>query len=1044
MLTGLLNKLSVRHRIRAIVAIVIGGIILGGGMDILMLRETLRNEKEVKTRQLVEAGFGVLNHFHDLEQKGELSEAAAKAAAMGTLRAMRYDGTDYFWLNDLGTPVPRMVMHPTMPDLDGKLMDDKKFNCATSLRVGNDGPFQATDGKMNLFAAFVQVVNRGEQGYGTYDWPKPLVGGGATAEAYPKLSYVRKFAPWGWLIGSGIYIDDIDRLMRERALRHLSWIAGIGFILLLLASAIARSITRPLRSTIALMDEIGGSEQGLALRLPVAGPSEFARLAHGFNAMLERIQARDAELERHQAELEDEVARRTVSLSEMNLQLEQKLIERKVAELALHDSNERFRSISSTAQDAILMIADDGTIAYWNESAERIFGYRQDEALGQDLHDLVTPERYRSAFRKGFERFRGSGEGAAIGKTLELAGLRRDGSEFPIELSLSAIRLGEAWFAVGFVRDISERKRAEQEISESRARMDALVNASGETMLLLDPEGDILSINASGAERFHKRPDELVGLNFFSLLPPDLAETRRTIMQQAILNGVPLHSQDRRGNIFFDNSLYPVKDETGTVTSVAVYAEDVTEQRRTEQVEEIFRNLHGMILKWHMDVASLAQMFCDEILPVFGLAAAWIGRAEKDGRLVLLAGTESMGREFLENMAENRLRWDGESAACPSAGGVIRGGYAQKASLDACQSCGMGGRPEGARETLALPLTLGGETWGVLVLYSADGHQFDSSQLSLKLSMIAHRLGMSLDAALQQEWLSLLDSALAGVGNAVMITDQDSHILWANRALVTLSGYATEEILGKTPNLFSSGAQNAEFFRRFWETLQAGQTWQGDIVNARRDGSRYTAHQTVTPLFGGDGQIAHFIAVLEDVTERKALEALVQHEANFDRLTDLPNRGLFFDRLEQAMAVARRDNLRGALLFIDLDHFKEINDRFGHGAGDILLITVAHRLRDQVRESDTVARLAGDEFTVILPHLQQTDDACRVAEKILAAISLPMDIGGHETSIGASIGVALFPDHGATVEEIVHAADCAMYEAKGKGRNSVHLQGTPV
>jgi diguanylate cyclase (GGDEF)-like protein/PAS domain S-box-containing protein len=937
-----------------------------------------------------------------------------------------------------------MVMHPTMPELDGKLLDDPRFNCATSLRVGDEGPFQMTDGKMNLFAAFTQVANRGDHGYVTYNWPKPLAGGGATANVYPKLSYVMKFAPWGWLIGSGIYVDDIDRLVQERALQHLSWIAGIGFILLLLASAIARSITRPLRSTIALMDEIGGSEQGLGRRLPVAGASEFTRLALGFNAMLERIQARDAELERHQAELENEVARRTISLSEMNLQLEQKLIERQVAERALQESNERFRSISSTAQDAILMIADDGTIAYWNEAAEKIFGYPLGEALGQDLHDLLAPERYRAAFQKGFEHFRSSGEGAAIGKTVELAGLRKDGSEFPIELSLSAMRLGETWFAVGFVRDISERKRAEQEINESRARMNALLNASGETMLLLDPEGEILSINTSGAERFHKGPDEMLGLNFFSFLPPDLAQTRRAIMQQAILTGVPLHSQDRRGNIFFDNSLYPVKDETGTVTSVAVYAEDVTEQRRAEQVEEIFRNLHGMILKWHLDVPSLSQMFCDEILPVFGLTAAWIGQAEKDGRLVVLAGTESMGPGFLENLSDNRLRWDGDSAACPSAGAAIRGGYAQKANLDACQTCGMGGRPKGARETLALPLTLSDKTWGVLVLYGPDGHQFDSGQLSLKLSMIAHRLGMTLEAALQQEWLSLLDSALAGVGNAVMITNAESRILWANQALTTLSGYPTKDILGKTPKLFNSGAQNGEFFRRFWETLNAGQTWQGDMVNARPDGSRYTAHQTVTPLLGGDGQIAHFIAVLEDVTERKALEALVQHEANFDRLTDLPNRGLFFDRLEQALVQARRDNLRGALLFIDLDHFKEVNDRYGHHAGDILLITVAHRLRDQVRESDTVARLAGDEFTVILPHIQQADDASRVAEKILAAMSLPIDIGGHETSIGASIGIAMFPDHGATVEEIMQAADGAMYAAKAKGRHGIQLHGTPV
>ena len=162
-------------------------------------------------------------------------------------------------------------------------------------------------------------------------------------------------------------------------------------------------------------------------------------------------------------------------------------------------------------------------------------------------------------------------------------------------------------------------------------------------------------------------------------------------------------------------------------------------------------------------------------------------------------------------------------------------------------------------------------------------------------------------------------------------------------------------------------------------------------------------------------------------------EERIKHTAHFDPLTDLPNRSLFFDRLGQALV--RRDDLTGALMFLDLDHFKEVNDQLGHAAGDSLLIAVAQRLRAQVRESDTVARLGGDEFTVILPSLHDGTDAVRVADNILAAIAQPFPIAGKDVTVGVSIGIALFSEHGTNTEHVLNAADNAMYLAKNQGRN---------
>lgn len=1011
-----LNRLSVRNRIWTIVVLLIGGIVVGSVVDILLLREVLWHEKEQKTRQLVESSFGVLTHFHALQQKGDMSEAAAQAAAMGTIKAMRYDEKEYFWLNDLGTPFPRMIMHPTMPELDGQVLDMPQFNSTTGLRAGADAAFSATRGPKNLFVAFTEVVNQGGQGYVTYDWPKPTEGAGVTAQRYPKLSYVKKFAPWGWLIGSGIYLDDVDTAVRQQIGGHVLLVAGVGAVLLLFAAFIARSITKPLRQTVTSMRAMGLADGGLTPRLPVDGCSEIAELAGGFNDMLGHLEERDARLAQQRASLEEEVVRRTAELRE---------------------SEEKFRRICATAQDAIIMLDRDCTISYWNAAAEKIFGYRPDQALGQDLHALLAPERFREAFRHGFAQFRLTGEGPAVDKTLGLTGLRQDGSEFPMELSISALHMQGSWVAVGFVRDISERKRADHVIRESQARMRALLDATDESIMLLDPQGLILAMNAFAAQRFGQTPEAITGKNFFALLPPDLAADRRAVMNQVVITGEPLHSQDRRGATFFYNSVYPVKDESGAVESIAVHAKDVTEQHCAREVEDIFRNLDAVLLKWRMNLASIAQLFCDDILPVFDLAAAWIGRAEKDGVMTLLASAEGPDKGVLHALHENDLRWNGDPACCLPLEAVIRSGTYQIVSADAldCHACSGVTHALDARAAMVLPLTLRGENWGVLTLYGRDAFQFGGEALPARLAAIAGRLGAALESALQQEWLSLLDTALAGVDNSVFMTDANAVILWSNRAFAQLSGYASEEILGKTPQLFKSGGQDADFYQNFWQTIKSGGTWHGDIVNARRDGSRYAVSQTVTPLLDANREVSHYVAILEDITQRKAAEERVQHAAQFDLLTDLPNRSLFFDRLGQTLVLARRDNLSGALLFLDLDHFKEVNDQRGHAAGDALLIAVAKRLREQVRESDTVARLGGDEFTVILPSLHDRHDAVRVADNILGAITQPFLIADKEVTIGVSIGIALFPEFGDTVGHLLNAADNAMYLAKNAGRN---------
>ncbi|MDD5295641.1 MAG: response regulator [Rhodocyclaceae bacterium] len=490
-----LKRLSIRNRVWMIVAMLIFGIGLGAALDTLLLRQVLWHEKEVKTRQLVDSAYSVLAHFYDLQRKGELSEAAARAAAIGTIKAMRYEETEYFWLNDLGTPFPRMIMHPTMPTLDGTLLDSQQFNCATGLRVGNETRFTATDGRKNLFVAFVEVVSQGGQGYVTYNWPKPRANGGVSEELHPKLSYVRKFEPWGWLVGSGIYMDDAADAVRTQAWHNLLLVAGVGAVLLLLASLLAHGIAAPLRRMVATMRTLGVSDSGFSQRLPVEGPGEVADLAGSFNEMLGHLQERDWELARHREFLEDEVARRTTELRATNQQLARELEERKrnSEELERYRHHleelvdERTAEVSArNRQLGEIQLAMDqvGIGIYWidprtgrffnvNQYACDMLGYTREEMLGLRVPDIA----------RNFppEAFQMTAYSVRQGQTqpFESENCAKDGRVIPVEITpyfLEGTQDQAAHFIV-FARDISQRKQGEQALLEAKEAAEVATRA---------------------------------------------------------------------------------------------------------------------------------------------------------------------------------------------------------------------------------------------------------------------------------------------------------------------------------------------------------------------------------------------------------------------------------------------------------------------------------------------------------------------------------------------------------------------------------------
>ncbi|WP_339082903.1 EAL domain-containing protein [Pseudomonas sp. TMP9] len=286
-----------------------------------------------------------------------------------------------------------------------------------------------------------------------------------------------------------------------------------------------------------------------------------------------------------------------------------------------------------------------------------------------------------------------------------------------------------------------------------------------------------------------------------------------------------------------------------------------------------------------------------------------------------------------------------------------------------------------------------------------------------------------------EEQLQLAALVYQSLTEAIMVCDIDNRIVAINEAFTITTGYSAAEAVGQTPKLLNSGQQPAGFYRDMWLTLTSTGRWQGELYNRRKNGEIYAEWLKISTIFHADGTPLRRVGMFTDITEKKLAESTIWQQANYDLLTGLPNRNLFRDRLEQEIKPLRDQLIPLALLFIDLDHFKEINDALGHDCGDQLLVEAAHRISDCVREGDTVARLGGDEFTVILSGVDNALRIEQVAQMIVQALARPFALGAEISHISASIGITLFPADATDSESLLKQADQAMYQAKAQGRN---------
>ena len=291
--------------------------------------------------------------------------------------------------------------------------------------------------------------------------------------------------------------------------------------------------------------------------------------------------------------------------------------------------------------------------------------------------------------------------------------------------------------------------------------------------------------------------------------------------------------------------------------------------------------------------------------------------------------------------------------------------------------------------------------------------------------------------------LKLTASVFRSTIEGIVITDAEQRILSVNPAFTTITGYTAEEAIGQTPRILKSNHHEKAFYAAMWRDLDATGRWQGEIWNRRKGGEVLLEWQTITKIHGSSDEPVRYVSVFHDITESRHDDERIRHLAFHDALTDLPNRSLLMNRLDHQIAQAERERCNLAVVFLDLDRFKAVNDTLGHDVGDDLLRLVAQQLQILVRQSDTVARLGGDEFVLLLHNPSGREELVQIITRIIAALHEPMVIRGNTAQVGTSLGIAMFPADGQTPDRLIQCADAAMYAAKRAGRNTYRFFQMP-
>ena len=557
-----------------------------------------------------------------------------------------------------------------------------------------------------------------------------------------------------------------------------------------------------------------------------------------------------------------------------------------------------------------------------------------------------------------------------------------------------------AAFFIGYIR---HNALINQQLTETSAYMTDLFDAAPDAILIIDHQGEIKDANLRAIEFLGYSKEQLLTMTVEDLIPERFRQSHVHMRDSSFENPKRrlLNTQTEFIVLKSDHSEVPVdisinhtlKNEQPRAITIL---RDVSEQRTMENSikhnENLLKKAQSLahIGSWEWKIKENTLSWSDEIFTVFGLNADQFG-ASYDR---FVAAVHPDDRDDVVNAVNETVVYD---------------------------------KPYDIDHRILRP---DGE-----VRYVHERGDVYRDESGEAVSMVGTVVDITEQVMASRE-MRLADNVFSHTTEAIIVTDAEKNILRVNDAFTQITGYSADEALGKKPEaLLSSGEHDDKFYQELWQCINLSGKWEGEIIDRRKSGEAFPCWHNISAITDEHGEIIQYTSIFSDITEKKKSEERIQNLAQYDQLTQLPNRVLFNDRLQHAITRSKRSKDLMGLMFIDLDGFKAVNDSLGHQAGDDLLQQVAKRLSACVREQDTVARLGGDEFTVILESLSHIEDAALVANKVLKSLSKKIIVGDSEANIGASIGISIFPDDGVNAELIVKRADIAMYIAKKNGKH---------
>jgi diguanylate cyclase (GGDEF)-like protein/PAS domain S-box-containing protein len=736
-----------------------------------------------------------------------------------------------------------------------------------TLIVGKDstvllGPPDLVDKQIKL-ASFTNA-QKNKNGFITEQWPdgkQYLVG-------YSKDVGYRSYPGFGWTVLVRQEADDAFRSVAELQNTILWGGLSAALAFALIGFWAARRITEPLRSIAHSASEIE-SGNGHAIRIAPGSYREIVALSGSLNSLLRKLAANSDSLREINATLEERVEKRTQELAQ--------------ALRELKSSEHRERAIIDTALDAFVGMDSQGNIIDWNLQAEKIFGWPRAEVLGCSVASTIIPQGFRERHTEGMARFLQTGSSQIAGTRLQLSAIRRNGDEFPIEVTIGLVDTGTSRFFGAFIHDISDRTQIEETLAKERELLNAVLDTIDVGVAVCDREGTLSLFNRATKE-FHGLPAQHLASDqwseYCSLFHADGKTPLRT-------SELPLF-RALSGETVQDDEMM-VRARTGTVRSLLTF-----------------------------------------------------GRALIDAK--------------------------------------------------------------------------GGKLGAVVVM--KDITERKKAEQALRES--------------QQRLATIADNMPA----TILYIDQDERYQFCNKTYETWFGRPAQAIYGKTiATVFHESGYAEEVYQDVKSSVREALSGERVVIEIQRviHGQNRHLEATYIPHWNAQGEIAGFYAMIQDITERKNQELHHAHSAMHDALTGLPNRKALMERLDQALARGARHKKALAVMFLDLDKFKHINDTHGHATGDQVLIGFSERLKKCIRKTDTVSRLAGDEFVIIAEELMQGQaDAMMIAQKIIAALDEPLPTGAGNIQARTSIGIAVHHEGITTSVELMNRADHAMYYAKQK------------